>query len=175
MNKIKLYKRIIVIFTFVIFICGVGCTATHNNIKDNNMIIGKTELEQLSKSTEFWGEYTTNYASYDLDKKKLNKISKLLKNRKIHIIAVIGTWCGDTREQFPIFQKILDNLPNSNLSIEYIGVNHDKLAGKTDISGLNISLIPVFIFYDGAKELGRIVETPEGTMEGDILKIVNHK
>jgi hypothetical protein len=123
-------------------------------------------------------------------------------NRCIYIIAVIGTWCGDTKEQFPVFQKILDRLQDiqkkldrleySCIDISYLGVNRDKLAGETDISYLDVEFVPTFIFYDydelieltegyssvihnSYRQLGRIVETPEGTMEEHILKILSKK
>jgi hypothetical protein len=33
-------------------------------------------------------------------------------------------------------------------------------------------LVPTIIFYENGKELGRIVESPEKTLETDILKIL---
>jgi thiol-disulfide isomerase/thioredoxin len=143
--------------------------------EDMNMIIGKTTLEQLSQHTEFWSEYLIHYAACDVDKEMEEKISLQLEGRMIHIVVVLGTWCGDTKEQLPVLQKVLDNLPNSNISIEYIGVNRDKLAGDVDISSLGIVFVPTFIFYENKQELGRIVEIPEGTMEEHIYKMINSK
>ena len=176
MNKHVLYTQIVLIFFLMTSVCSIGKAqvATHTVCtEDKNMIIGETTLSQIEGNTEFWSEYLTNYASYTVDGKKLDEISNVLGNRKINIIAVIGTWCGDTKEQFPVLQKIFNNLNNSNISIRYIGVNRDKLAGETDVSSLEILFIPTFIFYENAQELGRIVETPEGTMEEHIIKIVN--
>ena len=175
-------KRLVVIFTVLTVFCTIATAQTEantphsdSNTNDKKMVIGKTTLEELSKNTEFWDEYIPHYAAYSVDEKKLNEISNILINRNIHIISVLGTWCGDSKEQFPVMQKILDNLQNSNISIEYIGVNRDKLAGETDISALDILFVPTFIFYENAKELGRIVETPEDTMENHILKILNQQ
>jgi thiol-disulfide isomerase/thioredoxin len=178
MNRLISYKQILLISILLVSIYGVGKAQTTPNdnascTEDKNMIIGKTTLDQLSQNTEFWAKYLTYYASYSMDKKKLDEISNLLRNRNIHIIAVIGTWCGDTKEQFPVLQKILDHLQLNNISIEYIGVNRDKLAGETDISLFGIIFVPTFIFYEDNQELGRIVETPEETMENHILKIIS--
>ena len=38
---------------------------------------------------------------------------------------------------------------------------------------LDIELVPTFIFYRNGEELGRIVETPEDTLEKDLAEIVN--
>lgn len=167
---------------------------------NERIITGEIELAELELIPEFWSAYLRHYAEYSLDQKKLEEIFNVLninKYRHIHIIAVIGTWCGDTKEQFPVLQKILDSLQHSNIHIIYIGADRDKLAGETDISYLNIEFLPTFIFYDSScdyiddisrydvlgtfffnkylREIGRIVETPEGTMEEHILKILNKK
>lgn len=143
--------------------------------EDKNMIIGETTLEKLEQNEEFWSKYLANYANCIIDEEKTNQISNALTNRKIHIITVIGTWCSDTKEHLPVFQKIIDNIKGNNITIKYIGVNRDKLAEKTDISSLNIEFVPTFIFYEGSKELGRIVESPQTTLEEDIFNIVNNK
>ena len=178
MNRLILYRQILLISLLVSY--GVGkaqseTTSYETCTEDKNMIIGKTNLEQLTQNVEFWSEYLAHYASYSLDEKKLDEISNILVDRNIRIFSVIGTWCGDTKEQFPVFQKILDHLQLKNITIEYIGVNRDKLAGETDISALNILFVPTFIFYENFQEFGRIIETPEETMEEDILRIITKK
>jgi thiol-disulfide isomerase/thioredoxin len=182
MHKSLLYIQIIFISFLITSIHRTGkaqTTVMTNNhttcTEDTNMITGKTNLEKLSQHTEFWSEYLIHYASYNIDKEKVAEISAGLNSREIHIVAVLGTWCGDTKEQLPVLQKILDNLSDNNISIDYIGVNRDKLAGETDISSLGIIFVPTFIIYENNKELGRIVEVPEGTMEEHIYKVINNK
>jgi len=136
------------------------------------IVTGKTDLEQLEQVPEFWVEYLSHYADYVIDGEKLVEIAQELNGKTIKIIAVIGTWCGDTREQMPVLQKILDNLQEDKPAIDYIGVNRDKLADGLDISSLNICFVPVFIFYENDRELGRIVEMPSSTMESDIIEIL---
>ena len=180
MSRGVFYLRIILMFLLVSFVCNAAKSqviiANDNNTcsEDKNMIIGETTLEQLEQNPEFWIEYLKYYTSYTVDMVKLDEISSILTNRKINITAVIGTWCGDTKEQFPIMQKILDKLKNSDITIKYLGVNRDKLADK-DISNLEIEFVPTFIFYENSRELGRIVETPETSMEDHIIKILNSK
>jgi hypothetical protein len=60
------------------------------------------------------------------------------------------------------------NFNEKNISL--IGVDTKKQTYITDISDLEIKLIPTFIFYRNDKEIGRIVETPKKTLEKDILK-----
>ena len=137
------------------------------------IITGKTNLEQLEQIPAFWMEYLSHYADYVVDREKLETIAQTLNGQSIKIIAIIGTWCGDTKEQLPVLQKILDNLPReNNFSIEYIGVNRDKMADELDVTPFGIQFIPAFIFYENDQEIGRIVETPSSTMEEDIIRIL---
>jgi len=186
MNRLILPVRIMSVFCFIASICGISMAQTTpltSCSEDKNMIIGVITLDSLEQNTAFWSEYLANYAAYSIDEKKVEEISNVLNNnnsRRIYIIAVIGTWCGDTKEQFPVLEKILDRLQHNDIShnsirIIYVGVDRDKLAGKTDISSWNIEFVPTFIFYENSQELGRIIETPEGTMEEHILKILSKK
>jgi len=43
-----------------------------------------------------------------------------------------------------------------------------------DVASYKIELVPTFIFYDGDTELGRIIETPQTSIEGDLLKIISN-
>jgi len=185
-----MYRQIILNFIFITMIFGAGKAQTtdaehlHDSCtEEKNMIIGKTTLDELKQNTEFWSEYLANYASYSADEKIIDEIDAVLKDKYLglYVVAVIGTWCGDTKEQFPVFQKIIDNLQFNNINIEYIGVNRDKLAGEENISYLDIEFVPTFIFYElenvleNYQKIGRIVETPEDTMEKHILRIISKK
>ena len=137
------------------------------------IITGETNLEQLEQIPEFWMEYLSYYADYVIDREKLRAIGEELNSKSIKIIAIIGTWCGDTKEQMPVLQKILDNLPEeSRWTIEYVGVDRDKTVDGLDIASLGVNFIPAFIFYENDQEIGRIIETPSSTMENDIIRIL---
>jgi thiol-disulfide isomerase/thioredoxin len=179
-----MYRQIILVFIFISSVFGTGMAQTVDTVNNENMVIGEITLKELSQNTEFWQEYRKNYDNYSLDEKKLAEMTYMLNNykyRDIYIIAVIGTWCGDTKEQFPVFQKIIDHLRFGNINIEYIGVNRDKMAENTSFSLLDVEFVPTFIFYriesitGNYQEIGRIIETPEGTMEDHILKILSGK
>ena len=56
-----------------------------------------------------------------------------------------------------------------------IAVNEDKKTEEDEIDTLNIKLVPSFIFYRDGSELGRIVESPEKSLEVDVLGILIKK
>jgi thiol-disulfide isomerase/thioredoxin len=143
--------------------------------EDKNMIIGKTTLTGLEQNQEFWSEYLMHYGQYEVEHHVIEQILQFLPGRNITITVVLGTWCSDSKEQFPVFEKVIDQLPPDIISVNIIGVDRDKLAGNLDISSLEIEFVPTFIFYENGQELGRIVEIPSETMEKDILHILSNK
>ena len=104
----------------------------------------------------------------------------------ISIICVLGTWCHDSEREVPRFWKVLQEAANSHLELNMFAVGRssddearkilenigfDEALRKT----YNVELVPTFIFMSGETELGRIIETPEGTLEQDAAQILSPK
>ena len=51
-------------------------------------------------------------------------------------------------------------------------MDEDKHAEGNETAGLKIEYVPTIIFYKDGNELGRIVESPEDTLEKDMIKIL---
>lgn len=100
-------------------------------------------------------------------------IDQLLQIRldDIKIIIVLGTWCGDSKREIPHFFKIMDEIafPEGNLQI--IAVNRLKESENFSMEELGVTHVPTFIIENNGFETGRITETPEETLEKDLLKI----
>ena len=84
----------------------------------------------------------------------------------------LGTWCGDSKREVPRFFKIMDQTGLSVAKLTIIGVDRSKKDAEGLTSQWKIEFVPTFIFIKGGRELGRIVEKPSGTLEGDIAKIL---
>jgi len=153
------------------------------NSQNNNMIVYDSTLNQQvlidkidSKDLQhpiFAEYYKFYFESYNPDMSIVEKIKPLLDD--ISITIVMGSWCGDSQEQIPKFYKIISLLNFDENKIQLIAVDRKKHAREYDalVQSLNIELIPTFIFYKNGKELGRIIESPQETLETDILKILN--
>ncbi len=100
----------------------------------------------------------------------INNIYNLDKNTDITI--VLGTWCHDSQEQVPRFYRIMDEAKIADDVISVICVDGNKTGGELDIERLGIELVPTFIFYRKGEELGRIIETPEVSLEADMWEII---
>lgn len=89
-----------------------------------------------------------------------------------YVFIVLGTWCGDSREQVPRFLKIMDALNYPSGQIFMVAVDRDKKAGNFCIGDFNITLVPTFIMSQQGDETGRIIETPVVSLEQDFLNIL---
>jgi len=167
-------KKSIIIFS-IVFIGSLSLIAQvndtiHENPPDSSIIAG--EFNRLELQTgDFGSVFLEEYRKYNVNNDLLNAIENHIYQYSITI--VLGTWCGDSKEQIPRFYKILDKLDYNTENVGLIGVDKSKMAGDTDISSLNIELVPTFIFYKDGNEHGRIIEIPNLTLEKDILSIVS--
>lgn len=133
------------------------------------ILIGECNETGL-KAGEFGQLYSAEYVAYRPDNDMMNSLKG--KFDDIMFTIVLGTWCGDTKEQLGRFDKLLYCLKFDFNRCTYIAVDRDKKAGTYPIESLNIEKVPTFIVYRNGVEIGRIVETPETSLEADLLKIL---
>lgn len=114
--------------------------------------------------------YRANYGPYSPDTSVLRLLAPGIND--VTVKLVMGTWCGDSKEQVPRFYKILDLLKFDYDNLTLICVDRTKAAPGIDMAPLKITLVPTFIFYRNNAEIGRIVETPAVSLEKDMLLIV---
>lgn len=132
------------------------------------VLIGKCDREGL-KTDVFEEHFAEGYASYHPDEKTIKQLKRLKKG--VQIVVVMASWCSDSQEQVPHFYKVLDEIKFDEDHIELIAVDRNKTGGDFDVSGLDIKRVPTFVFYKEGRELGRIVESPSGSLEKDMLLI----
>ena len=137
--------------------------------KDQEILIGYCSRSDLNDVG--FGEYMTEeYENYQADPEIIQQLGDL--NTSVDIVIVLGTWCHDSKEQVPRFYRVLDDAGYPDDPITLIAVDGKKTGGKLDISHLNIEFVPTFIFYSKGEEIGRIIETPEVSLEVDMLDII---
>jgi len=118
----------------------------------------------------FREHYMNYFEAYSPDSLVIGRLKNLLPG--ISITVILGTWCSDSQEQVPAFYKIIDRAGYDTALLTQICVNRSKEACGVSVENLSITLVPTFVFYRGGKECGRITETPETTLENDMLKIL---
>jgi thiol-disulfide isomerase/thioredoxin len=153
-------------FTFLIILMSV-CLS--NLIGQNNdMIIGHFEREVLETSPyDVW--YHDEYNAYRPDSSVMMKMNGL---EGIEIMVILGTWCSDSRREVPRFIKLMDDLDVNPGTYQLIGLDRQKTSPDFDAKTWNIEFVPTFIFLKDGNEIGRIIETPELSLEEDLFNII---
>jgi thiol-disulfide isomerase/thioredoxin len=77
---------------------------------------------------------------------------------KFSMLVFGGTWCGDTKNLWPIFYRLVDKSGYPENKITLVAVDR----AKTTIDDLqkkwNITNVPTFIVLHNGKEVGRVIE-----------------
>lgn len=118
-------------------------------------------------------KYDIEYPDYIPEPNALNDLQPLLIDK--NIVVVLGTWCGDSREQLPYFLKTMDSLSFEEENITFICVDRAKETEEELLENLNIDRVPTFIVYHNEEELGRIIEKPTISIEEDMVLMLSKK
>jgi cobalamin biosynthesis protein CbiG len=137
------------------------------------MIQNECTRKGILAIAEMKEKYDTEYPVYSPDPEALQQLRILVSNKKISI--VLGTWCSDSRLQLSRFYKILDDAGISENCVELICVDEMKKASPGLIDHLDIVSVPTFIFMENNREIGRIIESPKGSLENDMVEILTKK
>lgn len=129
------------------------------------ILLGLTDRTAFQQD-EALSWFQQNYDAYQINWEFLPRADSSFKTLTFTI--VMGTWCPDSRREVPRFYKILDTLGIADDQIILINVDRSKRTPNGEETGLDIQNIPTFIIYWNGTEIGRIVESPEETLESDL-------
>lgn len=141
-----------------------------DTICDKDILIGNCDRAGL-KSEIFEEYFSEEYSNYKPKSSVIRKIKP--KQKIIEIVIVLGSWCSDSKEQLGRFYKILDKLNFNENNLKLICVDQSKKAREIEISEFEIKRVPTFIFLKTGEEIGRIIETPQTSLEEDVLMILS--
>jgi dipeptidyl aminopeptidase/acylaminoacyl peptidase/thiol-disulfide isomerase/thioredoxin len=130
---------------------------------------------------EHLNDWDSEYYEYEPDAETVAQLEDNMLDVDIKI--VFGTWCGDSQREVPRLWKILEQIGYPVDDISMMAVGSSRFTSKMGIDQrlldwsdavkkrYAVERVATIIFYRDGKELGRIEETPDGTLEKDILKI----
>lgn len=93
-------------------------------------------------------------------------------SRDVEVIVFYGPWCSDSWHYVPVFLRIAEQGAIPAERIEYYALDRSKASRDTLEARYEIEKVPTFVFLKGGREIGRIVESPRTTLEGDIVVIL---
>lgn len=100
--------------------------------------------------------------------------------RNFSLLIFMGTWCGDTKDLLPKTFKVLQasNITTDNMMM--VGMDRKKTTitkeGKRLVRRYKAKSLPTFVVLDASgKEVGRIVESVDKSIEEDLVAIISKK
>ena len=153
-----------------------SCSITKNKIitddrTERKELVGTcTRVGFQKEGFQRW--FDKGYNEYQPKEEIINKLKAVSLYKGVTIKIIFGTWCGDSKREIPRFYKLVDkaNIPENIISLT--AVDTKKTSRDKRIEGIAFTRIPTFIFYKNAREIGRIVESTEKSLEEDMLTIL---
>jgi thiol-disulfide isomerase/thioredoxin len=145
---------------------------TSKDLSDpKTFVLGYFDRNKLSNGLHSeW--FTKEYEDYSFNTSAVNALLDK-SNANISVKIVMGTWCPDSRREVPRFMKILDMWQLPSDKVTFIGVDKKKSPSVPEFQTLGIERVPTIIIYENKIEKGRIIETPQTSLEQDLVNILN--
>jgi thiol-disulfide isomerase/thioredoxin len=130
---------------------------------------GTLTFDDISHVSAFHFEAAAN--DYHPKSKAINALSNELAEYKLMVF--LGTWCEDSHRMIPQLYKVLKlaNYPMENLSLH--ALDREKLDKNGVLPPYNITLVPTIVVLKDDKQIGKIVEITDKSVEQDLLKIIS--
>jgi thiol-disulfide isomerase/thioredoxin len=148
-----------------------GCATQKQviSVKPNEHIeIGWTPRTVFQSPAYAW--FDTSYSVYKPEQEHIERLAKM--KDSVDILIIYGTWCSDSRRELPHFFKIMDDIQFPANRISLIAVDRSKQIPPGIAKQHDITLVPTFIITYRGLEIGRIIESPKTTLEGDLVTIL---
>ncbi|MDE3056899.1 MAG: thioredoxin family protein [Bacteroidota bacterium] len=168
MKNIKVVVPLL--FAFVLAGCSSPSPYVVKKDSDGTEIITGEFPESLLESEQTFPWFVSGYRGYQPDSSVIDTLRSNAAN--LHVLIFCGTWCPDTKHELPRFFKVANEAGISDSSITLYGVDRTKHSadGMTDRFG--ITNVPTFIFTLHDKEIGRIIERADESIEKDLAAML---
>ena len=156
-------KRFLCITAILVFASGVTARA-----QDDPMLTGPIDIADLLDLPGWFGE---DFVSYAPAPAYLERIPRHIAD--VEVLCFLGTWCSDSRREVPRMIRILQAAKLPPEKLRMVGLDRAKRSPDALEARYAIERVPTFIFLRDGKEIGRIVESPLGSLEKDMLGIID--
>lgn len=128
---------------------------------------GKVRPSALPSISESW---TKDYDAYEPSPEDLGTLATLEGHADLDVY--FGSWCGDSKRELPRLAKILDRASLPGLRVRYFGLDRTKTKPARLARRGSIERVPTIVLSVAGREIGRIVESPQTTLEHDLALLV---
>jgi thiol-disulfide isomerase/thioredoxin len=133
-------------------------------------LIGEVELERVLFLKPTYGRLAEKY---EPDAKHLGVLKKI--DQEIEIRVYFGTWCHICKKMIPPLIGTLAKAANEKLHACYFGVDEDLTEPAEEIDNYALSTTPTILLLREGKEIGRIEEELETTIEEALVAILQEQ
>ena len=130
-------------------------------------LVGPASRDAILDHCPTWRDRVAGYLPKPEALDKLRAVG-----RPVRIEVYFGSWCSDSEAHVSEFFRILDLLDSPMVQTVYIGVPEDKTKRAPFYQGKDIVRLPTFVVLVDGQEAGRIIETPERSIEEDLVRIL---
>ena len=129
--------------------------------KSKNNLLGDIQIQNLFTEYPLFKFRYDNYEVTD----QIN----LSDFEDISVVIMFGTWCHDSKREVPKMLRILDSAGVGTEQLSLIGVDINKTEPKGREKLYNLRNTPTLILLKNGKEVGRIIERPNVSLEADLI------
>ena len=130
-------------------------------------IVGPVTREAILERKPDW---RVAVAAYQPRPEVVDRIRGLA--HEVRMEVYFGSWCPDCAAHLPAFFRVLELADTPLLKVSYVGVPQSKDKRGPYCTERRIARVPTFVVFVDGREVGRIVETPEKSLEEDLAKIL---
>lgn len=161
---LKMRQRTIEFFSIAALLFSLtGC-------KQKQYLVGYYDWNGFSQECR-WEHFSDE--KYKPNARWMDSLATVKDRTPVNVQLFLGCYCGDSKKWVPRFHDMMPDLPVA--SLEIISVDTTKKDEKGLAALAKVEKIPTFIFLDGQKEIGRIVEKPKkGSLEKNLYHILKN-
>ena len=161
-------KRFLILILTGLWIQSCAATVSHlQSVNNEPMLIGMIDQTELFREFQVFKKNYDGYTPKDSAIRALKDYAE-----KIHVEIFLGTWCGDSKRNAAYFLKTLDLAGRPNITYTMIALDRTKKDKEELTVKYSIRRVPTMVFLKNGKEIGRITEYPERSVEEDMLSIL---
>jgi thiol-disulfide isomerase/thioredoxin len=148
---------------------GAGHRATDEGELGAPVTTGWVPAAELIRTPEH-ADFRQRYDTVEVEEPVVGMLQQL--SPDVDVVVIYGSWCSDSRREVPRFLRIVENGGFAKERVRYYGVDRTKKSPDGLTDQYEIERVPTFILLRSGKELGRVVEIPRTTLEGDMVEIL---
>ena len=133
-------------------------------------LVGPASLDELLAAKPIYGIDAAQYAP---DSTAVGLLAAV--DRPVELFVYFGTWCHLCKRLVPQVLKTLEAAGNANIRVQYIGLDEEMAEPVVWIDRHGVEKTPTLIFVEGGREVGRIEERAEPTVEAAMADILSRR